>query len=71
MRSGGFPPRNGPRLPSGGCLTLRSDGREADNQSLLPHDYGENLAIVLAAILAGGVLRTLTRAARERRTQPG
>jgi hypothetical protein len=39
-------------------------GRRADNPSLLPHDYGQNLAIVLAVILAGGTVLTISRAAR-------
>jgi len=42
-------------------------GRAADNPSLLPHDYAKNLAIVLVAILAGGMLITVLRAARSRR----
>jgi len=39
-------------------------GRAADNPSLLPHDYGRNLAIVLALILVAGLLITLARARR-------
>lgn len=46
---------------------VMAEGRRADNPSLLPHDYGENLAVVLAVILAGGVLLTLVRAARRSR----
>ena len=40
-------------------------GRAADNPSLLPHDYGRNLAIVLALIVVAGLLITLARARRE------
>ncbi len=43
---------------------LLAEGRRADNPSLLPHDYGANLALVLAAILAAGLLLTLVRARR-------
>lgn len=39
-------------------------GRQADNPSLLPHDYGRNLAIVLAVIVVCGVLLTLVRIRR-------
>ncbi|MFP5363165.1 MAG: hypothetical protein ACLGI5_10605 [Thermoleophilia bacterium] len=38
-----------------------AEGRRADNPSLLPHDYGRNLAIVLGVILVGGILVTLVR----------
>lgn len=41
-----------------------AEGRRADNPSLLPHDYGRNLAIVLAVILAAGLLLTLVRLRR-------
>lgn len=47
---------------------LRAVGRRPDNPSLLPHDYGQNLAIVIAVILAGGTLLTFWRAARARRS---
>ena len=40
---------------------LQAVGRRPDNPSLLPHDYGQNLAIVLAAIFVGGTALTLTR----------
>ena len=43
---------------------LAAVGRRPDNPSLLPHDYGQNLAIVLVVILAGGTLLTLVRAIR-------
>lgn len=46
-------------------------GRAADNPSLLPHDYAANLAIVLAVILAGGVLVTVVRAVRARGQSAG
>jgi hypothetical protein len=46
---------------------LKAVGRRPDNPSLLPHDYGQNLAVVLAVILAGGTALTLLRAARARR----
>ena len=46
---------------------LRAAGRRADNPSLLPHDYTTNLLIVLAVILAGGMLLTLAGAARRSR----
>ncbi len=39
-------------------------GRRADNPSLLPHDYGRNLAIVIGVILGVGILLTLVRQAR-------
>ncbi|CAN5222822.1 hypothetical protein BH20ACT16_BH20ACT16_14050 [soil metagenome] len=45
---------------------LNAAGRDPNNPSLLPHDYPRNLAIVLAAILAGGIVVTITRAARAR-----
>ncbi|MGH2898529.1 MAG: hypothetical protein ACRDMZ_07630 [Solirubrobacteraceae bacterium] len=45
-----------------------AEGRRADNPSLLPHDYGRNLAIVLAAIIAAGLLVTILRAVRARRS---
>lgn len=48
---------------------VMAEGRRADNPSLLPHDYGQNLAIVLAAIFAIGVVLTLARAARARRAR--
>ncbi len=44
-----------------------AEGRAADNPSLLPHDYGKNLAIVIAVIVVGGTLLTVARAARRRR----
>jgi hypothetical protein len=47
---------------------LEAVGRRPDNPSLLPHDYGQNLAIVIAAILVGGTLLTLARAVRARRS---
>lgn len=47
---------------------LKAAGRQPDNPSLLPHDYGTNLAIVLALVFAAGMLLTLGRAARARRT---
>ena len=43
---------------------VRADGRRADNPSLLPSDYGRNLVIVLAVIVAAGALLTLVRARR-------
>ncbi|MCA1656196.1 MAG: hypothetical protein LC713_00500 [Actinobacteria bacterium] len=43
---------------------LRADGRSADNPSLLPHDYPQSLAIVLAAIVATGLLVTVLGARR-------
>lgn len=46
---------------------LKAAGRQPDNPSLLPHDYGTNLAIVLALVFAAGMLLTLGRAARARR----
>jgi hypothetical protein len=46
---------------------LKAVGRRPDNPSLLPHDYGHNLAIVIAVILAGGTLLTLVRARRTAR----
>lgn len=45
---------------------LRAEGREPDNPSLLPLDYGKNLAIVIAIILVAGVALTFARAARRR-----
>jgi hypothetical protein len=47
---------------------LKAVGRRPDNPSLLPHDYTQNLAIVIAVILAGGTLLTLARAVRARRS---
>ena len=47
---------------------LKAAGRQPDNPSLLPHHYGTNLAIVLALVFAAGMLLTLGRAARARRT---
>lgn len=47
---------------------LKAVGRQPDNPSLLPHDYGKNLVIVLGVILAAGTLLTFARAARTRRT---
>ncbi len=47
---------------------LKAVGRRPDNPSLLPHDYGQNLAIVIAVILAGGTLLTLARARHARRS---
>lgn len=41
-----------------------AQGRQADNPSLLPHDYGRNLAIVLAVIVVCGVLLTVVRVRR-------
>lgn len=49
---------------------VMAEGRRADNPSLLPHDYGQNLSIVLAAIFAAGVVLTLARAALARRRAP-
>ncbi|HEY1537901.1 MAG TPA: hypothetical protein VGF63_00780 [Solirubrobacteraceae bacterium] len=46
---------------------LKAVGRRPDNPSLLPHDYPQNLAVVIAVILTGGTLLTLARAARARR----
>lgn len=46
---------------------VMAEGRRADNPSLLPHDYGRNLAIVLALILAAGMVLTVVRAASARR----
>jgi hypothetical protein len=43
---------------------LKAVGRRPDNPSLLPHDYGQNLALVIAVLLAGGTLLTLFMAAR-------
>lgn len=47
---------------------LKAVGRRPDNPSLLPHDYTQNLAIVIAVILTGGTLMTLARAVRARRS---
>ena len=47
---------------------LKAVGRRPDNPSLLPHDYGQNLAIVVAVILVGGTLLTLIGAARAKRS---
>ena len=46
---------------------LKAAGRRVDNPSLLPHDYPQNLAIVIAVILTGGTLLTVARAVRARR----
>lgn len=46
---------------------LKAAGRDPNNPSLLPSDYPQNLAIVLAIVLIGGVALTLLRAARRRR----
>lgn len=43
---------------------LKHEGRTPDNPSLLPHDYTENLLIVLAVILAIGITLTAVRALR-------
>ena len=43
-------------------------GRRPDNPSLLPHDYGQNLLIVIAVILAGETTLTIIRSARARRS---
>lgn len=45
---------------------LRHDGRRPDNPSLLPHDYTENLLIVLAVILVAGLTLTAVTAVRRR-----
>lgn len=45
---------------------VKAAGREPDNPSLLPHDYGKNLAIVVAIILVTGVVLTFARAAQRR-----
>jgi hypothetical protein len=45
---------------------LKAVGRRPDNPSLLPHDYGQNLAIVIAVILGGGTLLTFVRARARR-----
>ena len=47
---------------------LKAVGRRPDNPSLLPHDYGQNLLVVIAVILAGGTMLTLIRATRARRS---
>jgi hypothetical protein len=47
---------------------LKAAGRRPDNLSLLPHDYGRNLAVVIAVIFVGGTLLTLARAARAKRS---
>ncbi|HEX4363569.1 MAG TPA: hypothetical protein VHZ75_03405 [Solirubrobacteraceae bacterium] len=47
---------------------LKAVGRRPDNPSLLPHDYGQNLAIVVAVILVGGALLTVVRSARAKRS---
>lgn len=41
-------------------------GRQADNPSLLPHDYGRNLAIVVALVFMAGMVMTLARVVRSR-----
>jgi hypothetical protein len=47
---------------------LKAVGRRPDNPSLLPHDYGHHLAVVIAVILLGGIALTLGLAARARRS---
>ena len=47
---------------------LKAVGRRPDNPSLLPHDYAQNLVIVIAVILVGGTLLTLARARHARRS---
>ena len=47
---------------------LKAAGRRPDNPSLLPHDYAQNLVIVIAVTLVGGTLLTLARAGHARRS---
>ena len=46
---------------------LRGYGRRAANPSLLPHDYGRNVAVVLGAIWAVAVALVVVRVVREKR----
>lgn len=43
-----------------------TDGADPGNPSALPHDYVDNLALVLAVIAVVGVTLTVIRAARAR-----
>ena len=46
---------------------LRGYGRRPSNPSILPHDYGRNVAVVIGAVWAVAVVLVVVRVVRERR----